>query len=131
MINRLTVTKVDSTYLGCLTSNAQRICPVAGLERMTTGSVAKRLTPLRHKSIICFLCRCKISTIPLSLPLEITLHHPHPHPIIPFIIHHQAGVGDFVFCVQIENRCVPVGAELFGNGVRQGCPVKLNMKPLK
>ena len=25
-INRLTATKVDSTYLGCLTSNTQRIC---------------------------------------------------------------------------------------------------------
>ena len=25
-INRLTTTKVDSTYLGCLTSNTQRIC---------------------------------------------------------------------------------------------------------
>ena len=48
MINKLTVTKVDSTYLCSLTSNTQRICPVAGLERMTTGSVAKRLTPLRH-----------------------------------------------------------------------------------
>ena len=39
-INRLTTTKVDSTYLGWLANNAQRICPVAGLERMTTGSVA-------------------------------------------------------------------------------------------
>ena len=38
-IDRLTATKVDSIYLGCLTSNAQRICPVAGLKRMTTGSV--------------------------------------------------------------------------------------------
>ena len=43
-INRLTATKVDSTYLGCLTSNAQRICPVAGLERMTTGSVVSALS---------------------------------------------------------------------------------------
>ena len=25
-INRLTATKVDSTYLGCLTSNTKRIC---------------------------------------------------------------------------------------------------------
>ena len=25
-INRLTTTKVDSTYVGCLTSNTQRIC---------------------------------------------------------------------------------------------------------
>ena len=25
-INRLTTTKVDSTYFGCLTSNTQRIC---------------------------------------------------------------------------------------------------------
>ena len=50
-INRLTATKVDSTYLGRLTSNAQRICdPVVGLERMTTGSVAKRLTLSRHTS---------------------------------------------------------------------------------
>ena len=38
-INRLTTTKVDSTYLGWLANNAQRICPVAGLERMTTGIV--------------------------------------------------------------------------------------------
>ena len=37
-INKLTATKVDSIYLGCLTSNTQRICPVAGLERMTHGS---------------------------------------------------------------------------------------------
>ena len=42
-INRLTNTKVDSTYLGCLTNNAQRICPVAGLERMTTGSAVSAL----------------------------------------------------------------------------------------
>ena len=42
--NKLTFAKVNSTYLGRLTSNAQRICPVVGLERMTTGSVAKRLT---------------------------------------------------------------------------------------
>ena len=42
-INRLTTTKVDSTYLGWLPNNAQRICPVAGLERMTTGSVVRAL----------------------------------------------------------------------------------------
>ena len=42
-INRLSVTKVDSTYLGCLTRNTQRICPVARLERMTTGSVVNAL----------------------------------------------------------------------------------------
>ena len=42
-INRLTTTKADSTYLGCLANNAPRICPVAGLERMTTGSVASAL----------------------------------------------------------------------------------------
>ena len=47
-INRLTTTKVDSTYLGGLSNNAQRICPVAVLERMTTGSAVKRLTPSRH-----------------------------------------------------------------------------------
>ena len=49
-INRLTATKVDSTYLVCLTSNAQQYCLVAGLERMTTGSVVKRLTLSRHTS---------------------------------------------------------------------------------
>ena len=38
-INRLTTTKVDSTYLGCLANNVQRICPVAGLERMSIRSV--------------------------------------------------------------------------------------------
>ena len=38
-INSQTATTVDSTYLGCLASNTQRTCPVAGLERMTTGSV--------------------------------------------------------------------------------------------
>ena len=43
-INRLTPTKVDSTYLGSLANNAQCICPVAGLERMTTGSVPYRAT---------------------------------------------------------------------------------------
>ena len=43
-INRLTTTKVDSTYLGSLANNAQRIiCPVAGLERMTTGSAVSAL----------------------------------------------------------------------------------------
>ena len=44
-INRLKTTKVDSTYLGWLTNNAQSIilCPVAGLERMTTGSVVSAL----------------------------------------------------------------------------------------
>ena len=47
-INRLTTTKVDSTYLGSLANNTQGICPVAGLERMTTRSVAKRLTLSRH-----------------------------------------------------------------------------------
>ena len=47
-MNRLITTKVDSSYLGSLANNAQRICPVAGLERMTTGSVAKRLTLLHH-----------------------------------------------------------------------------------
>ena len=33
-----------------ITSNAQRICSVIGLERMTTGSVAKGLTLSRHTS---------------------------------------------------------------------------------
>ena len=42
-INRLTTKKVDSTYLGWLANNAQRICPVAGLERMTTGSAVSTL----------------------------------------------------------------------------------------
>ena len=42
-INRVTTTKVDSTYLGWLTNNAQRICPVAGLEGMTTGSAVSAL----------------------------------------------------------------------------------------
>ena len=40
-INRLITTKVDSTYLGWLANNAQR--SVAGLERMTTGSVVSAL----------------------------------------------------------------------------------------
>ena len=35
--------KVDSTYLGCLNSNTRRIMSVAGLERMTTGSVVSAL----------------------------------------------------------------------------------------
>ena len=42
-INKPTTTKVDSTYLGLLANNAQRICPVAGLERMTTGSAVSAL----------------------------------------------------------------------------------------
>ena len=42
-INRLTTTKVDSTYLGLLANNAQHICPVAGLEHMTTGSAVSAL----------------------------------------------------------------------------------------
>ena len=49
-INRLTATKVDSTYLDCLTSNAQRISPVAGLERMTTELVVSAL-PYRATQI--------------------------------------------------------------------------------
>ena len=40
----MSTTKVESTYLGWLANNAQRICPVEGLERMSTGLVAKRLT---------------------------------------------------------------------------------------
>ena len=47
---RLTATKVDSTYLGCLISNAQRICPVAGLERITTGLVVSAL-PYRETQV--------------------------------------------------------------------------------
>ena len=42
-INRLTTTKVDSTYFGQLANNAQRICPVAGLEHMTTRSIVSAL----------------------------------------------------------------------------------------
>ena len=42
-IIKLTTTKVESTYLGLLANNAQRICPVAGLERMTTGSAVSAL----------------------------------------------------------------------------------------
>ena len=42
-INRLTTRKVDSTYLGWLVNNVQRICPVAGLERITTGSAVSAL----------------------------------------------------------------------------------------
>ena len=42
-INRLTATKVDLTYLGCLTSNAQRMS-VSGFERMTTGSAVSALS---------------------------------------------------------------------------------------
>ena len=45
---KLTASKVDSTYMGGLTSNTQRICPVAGLENMNTGSIAKRLTLTPH-----------------------------------------------------------------------------------
>ena len=59
-INRLTATKVDSTYLGELTSNAQRICPVAGLERMTTRSVVSalpyRATQVEEWNLTCHLC---------------------------------------------------------------------------
>ena len=43
-INSLRATKVDLTYLGCLTSNTQRICPVAALKRMTTGSAVSALS---------------------------------------------------------------------------------------
>ena len=49
----MTTTRLDSTYLGWLVNNEQRICPVSGLEHMTNGSVAKRLTSLtlsRHTS---------------------------------------------------------------------------------
>ena len=47
-INRLTTTKVDLTYLGGLTNNVRRICPLAGLERVTTGSVVKPLILSHH-----------------------------------------------------------------------------------
>ena len=45
-INRLTATKVDSTYLGCFTSNTHYTAymSVAGLERMTTGSAVRALS---------------------------------------------------------------------------------------
>ena len=43
-INRLTATKVDSTYLGCFTSNTQRIMSVVGLKRMSTGSAVSVLS---------------------------------------------------------------------------------------
>ena len=43
-INKLTATKVDSTYLGCLYNQRIHVCPVAGLERMTTGSVVSALS---------------------------------------------------------------------------------------
>ena len=42
-INRLTATKVDSTYLGCLTSLTAYMS-VAGLEHMTTGSAVSALS---------------------------------------------------------------------------------------
>ena len=42
-INRLTTTKVDSTYLGDYPTMHNVLCPVAGLERMTTGSVVSAL----------------------------------------------------------------------------------------
>ena len=50
-INRLTTRKVDSTYLDLLANNAQRICPVAGLERMTTGSAVSALPYLATQVI--------------------------------------------------------------------------------
>ena len=57
-INKLTATKVDSTYLCYVDNNAQRIImSVAGLERMTTGSVAKRLI------LSCHTGRCYNGTI--------------------------------------------------------------------
>ena len=44
-INRLTTTKVDSTYLGCLTSNTLAAYKsVAGLELMTSGSTVSALS---------------------------------------------------------------------------------------
>ena len=43
-IKKLTTTKKGSTYLSCLTNTAQLMYSVAGLERMTIGSVTKRLT---------------------------------------------------------------------------------------
>ena len=44
-INRLTDLNVDSTYLGCLTSNTQRMLrPVAEFELMTTGSAVSALS---------------------------------------------------------------------------------------
>ena len=51
-INRFSTMKVDSIYLGLLANNAQRICPVTGLERITTESVAKHLTLSHHTSSV-------------------------------------------------------------------------------
>ena len=53
-INRLTTTKVDSTYFVWLANNAQRICPVAGLERMTTWSAVSAL-PYRATQVDMFV----------------------------------------------------------------------------
>ena len=72
-INRLTATKVDSTYMGCLTNNTQRIImSVAGLKRMTTGSAVSALsyhaTQVEHrwKQLWCVLIYCAVfSTIVL------------------------------------------------------------------
>ena len=68
-INRLTATKVDSTYLGCLANNAQRVCPVAGLERMTTGLVVSAL-PYCATQVDKYLC---IWTVVCNKEFVITL----------------------------------------------------------
>ena len=47
-INRLTTTKVGSTYLGWLANNAQRICPLAGLETHDHQISSQRLTLSCH-----------------------------------------------------------------------------------
>ena len=76
-INRLTTTKVDSTYLGSLSNNAQRICPVAGLERMTTGSAVSALPYLATQVDMNEMVAClpgKIS-VPLACILLRNLQH--------------------------------------------------------
>ena len=50
-INRLTTSKVGLTYFGLMNQQCLTYMSVAGLERLTTGSVAKRITLSRH--VVC------------------------------------------------------------------------------
>ena len=76
--NRLTATKVDSTYLGCLTSNTQRTLYVCGRARTHDHRVGSQRFILSRHTIL-----TKEST-PLTRYHTATLTPPPPSPsIIP------------------------------------------------
>ena len=65
-INRLTATKVDSTYLGCFSLLNQQYTAymsVAGLERMTTGSAVSPYPIAPHRLYYLYIIYCFMKKI--------------------------------------------------------------------